>query len=166
MAPRREDLGSWLEGTPGGGPDGPRSENDVPEDGRAPVATLGRRTVALAVDWLASMAVASLVWREPGGVGPFAAQPWATLAVFAVSTAVLVSFLGATIGHRLLGLRVVPVASRDGEPVPDGQGHAVPGPRAGVVRTALLCLVIPAVVWDRSGRGLHDVTARTVVVRG
>jgi hypothetical protein len=37
---------------------------------------------------------------------------------------------------------------------------------AGVVRTVLLCLVLPAVVWDSSGRGLHDVAAGTVIVRG
>jgi len=34
------------------------------------------------------------------------------------------------------------------------------------VRSALLCLVIPAVVWDRDGRGLHDTAAGTVLVRG
>jgi uncharacterized RDD family membrane protein YckC len=35
----------------------------------------------------------------------------------------------------------------------------------GAVRTALLCLVIPAVVWDADGRGLHDKAAGTVIVR-
>lgn len=162
MAPRREDLGSWLEGTPGREPDGPVSENEVPADGRAAVAGLGRRVLALGVDWLASMAVASLFWREEGGTGPFAADPWATLGVFAVSTAVLVSVLGNTIGHRLLGLRVVPVVADAGHLRPVA---APPGLRAGLLRTALLCLVVPAVVWDRSGRGLHDVAARTLVVR-
>jgi uncharacterized RDD family membrane protein YckC len=33
------------------------------------------------------------------------------------------------------------------------------------VRTVLLCLVIPAFIWDRDGRGLHDKAAGTVVVR-
>lgn len=162
MAPRREDLGSWLEGTPGRHPGSPTSENRGPEGGRGAAAGLGRRALALGVDWLASMAVASLFWREEGGVGPFAADPWATLGVFAVSTAVLVAVLGNTIGHRLLGLRVVPVVEEsDVRRAP----AAPPGVRAGLVRTALLCLVVPAVVWDRSGRGLHDVVARTIVVR-
>jgi uncharacterized RDD family membrane protein YckC len=108
------------------------------------------------------MAVASLFWREEGSPGPFAADPWATLGVFAVSTAVLVSVLGNTIGHRLLGLRVVPFVDDGGVLRPVA---AAPGLRAGLVRTALLSLVVPAVVWDRSGRGLHDVAARTLVVR-
>ncbi|CPU67518.1 Conserved membrane protein of uncharacterised function [Mycobacteroides abscessus] len=35
----------------------------------------------------------------------------------------------------------------------------------GLLRTVLLCLVIPAVVWDADGRGLHDRAAGTVLVR-
>ena len=109
------------------------------------------------------MAVASLFWPDPAGVGPFAAQAWATLAVFGVSTAVFVSLLGHTLGHRLLGLRVVRLA-----PTGDGARRPLDGPPgliAGLVRTALLCLVVPAVVWDRDGRGLHDVAASTSIVR-
>jgi hypothetical protein len=34
-----------------------------------------------------------------------------------------------------------------------------------VFRTALLCIAIPALIWDRDGRGLHDRLARTVEVR-
>ncbi|MFE4466652.1 RDD family protein, partial [Oerskovia sp. NPDC056781] len=29
----------------------------------------------------------------------------------------------------------------------------------------LLCLVVPAVVWDGDGRGMHDKAAGTVIVR-
>jgi hypothetical protein len=31
--------------------------------------------------------------------------------------------------------------------------------------TALLCIVIPAVIWDADHRGLHDKIAGTVLVR-
>jgi uncharacterized RDD family membrane protein YckC len=34
-----------------------------------------------------------------------------------------------------------------------------------VLRTLLLCLVIPAVIWDSHGRGLHDRAAGSIVVR-
>jgi uncharacterized RDD family membrane protein YckC len=34
-----------------------------------------------------------------------------------------------------------------------------------VVRTALLCLFLPATFWDHDGRGLHDKAAGTVIVR-
>ena len=32
-------------------------------------------------------------------------------------------------------------------------------------RTVLLCLAIPALIWDRDQRGLHDKAAQTVLVR-
>ncbi|MGX1157392.1 hypothetical protein RKD39_004970 [Streptomyces albogriseolus] len=38
-------------------------------------------------------------------------------------------------------------------------------PLRGLLRSVLLCLAIPALVWDRDGRGLHDRLARTVEVR-
>ena len=34
-----------------------------------------------------------------------------------------------------------------------------------LVRTVLLCLAIPALIWDRDQRGLHDRGAGTVLVR-
>ncbi len=150
MAPRREDFGSWLEGTPGADSDRRGSSLGLPEEGPGSQARLGRRLVALVVDWLLSMAVASLFWRGPGGRGTVAAQPWRPWRCSRASTAVFVALLGHTLGHRLLGLRVVRLVSRDGrrEPVP-----GPPGLLAGAVRTGLLCLVIPAVVWDVAGRG-------------
>ena len=36
-------------------------------------------------------------------------------------------------------------------------------PRA-ALRTALLLLLIPALIWDRDGRGLHDKAAGTVIL--
>ncbi len=147
----RREIGSWIEGTPAGPPSG--------DARRAPV---GRRLVALAVDWVASMAVSALFFptADPDALGGILrGDPLATLGVFAVSTTVLVGLLGTTIGHRLVRIRVVPVADAS------AQGPRPPGLVAAVVRTVLLCLVIPPVVWDGDGRGLHDVAARTAVVR-
>lgn len=112
------------------------------------MAPMGRRVVALIVDWLASMLVARLLF---GGDGQDLSLE--TLAVFALMTMVLLSFGGASFGQRLMGLRVVSVT-----------GGAVSIPRV-VLRTLLLCLVVPAVVWDRDQRGLHDQAAKSVVVR-
>jgi hypothetical protein len=39
------------------------------------------------------------------------------------------------------------------------------GVRRPVVRSVLLVLVIPAVVWDLDQRGLHDRVAGTILVR-
>lgn len=166
---RREGLGSWLEGTPEPGPDRGGARLGLPASGPGSQAGLGRRAAALSVDWLLSLAVSAGISSEPGALPLVGGSSTVTLAVFAVSTAVLVGLLGHTIGHRLVGLRVVRLrdlvpgaasgAARDPKEVPP------PGPLAGLLRTVLLCLVIPAVVWDGSGRGLHDVAAGTVVVR-
>ncbi|MBX9246160.1 RDD family protein [Actinotalea ferrariae] len=166
-------MGSWLEGGPGDQGDAPSARPSalgLPASGPGSRATLGRRVLALLVDWTLSLAVAAQVFPDPTSPAPgiFAADPTGTLGVFAVSTAVLVSTLGFTIGHRLVGIRVVRVRDLAG-----GRGGAGDGPRAprapgvvaGVVRTLLLCLVIPAVVWDGEGRGMHDAAAGTVLVR-
>lgn len=115
-----------------------------PESGPGSVARVGRRLAAIAVDWL----LASLISRAF-----FGADPWATLAVFAVVQAVLVGTVGYGPGHGLLGLRVERVTG----------GWA--GPWPGLVRAVLLSLAVPALIWDRDQRGLHDRAAGTVLVR-
>lgn len=82
------------------------------------------------------------------GLGPF--KP---LAVFVLMNLLLVGTLGFTIGHRLLGIRVVRI---------DGSSS---GPMPAVIRTVLLALMVPALFWDRDSRGLHDKIAGTVAVR-
>ena len=123
----------------------------MPEHGPGSLARFGRRLVAVMVDWfLATLIAAGLMGYRlgSGGLGPF--KP---LAVFVVMNLLLVGTLGFTIGHRLLGIRVVCV------------GGASAGPLRAAVRTILLALVIPAVIWDRDTRGFHDKLARTVPVR-
>jgi len=123
----------------------------MPENGPGSLARFGRRLVAVMVDWfLATLIAAGLMGYRlgSGGLGPF--KP---LAVFVVMNLLLVGTLGFTIGHRLLGIRVVCV------------GGASAGPLRAAVRTMLLALVIPAVIWDRDTRGFHDKLARTVPVR-
>ncbi|WP_129339594.1 RDD family protein [Cellulomonas endophytica] len=139
----REDLGSWLEGGPRGSGGGS--------------GLLGRRVLALCVDWLASLLVAAALFPvQDSGAFVLRAGQLETLAVFAVENLLLVGGIGTTLGHRLLGVRVV-LDGADG-PVPPGLLRAA-------VRTVLLCLVVPAVVWDGTGRGLHDRAAGSRVVR-
>jgi uncharacterized RDD family membrane protein YckC len=140
----REDMGSWLEGgRTGGGATG--GSLGLPATGPGALAGVARRVVGLTIDWLLCLAISSAFLD---------ADPMATLAVFAVENVVLVGTLGYTVGHRIAGLRV----------------RALPGPDAGpglgraAVRTVLLCLVIPAVVWDADGRSLHDRAAGTAIV--
>ena len=123
----------------------------MPQRGPGSLAPLGRRVAAILLDWLVCnvIAVGLLHYRlgEPG-TGSF--KP---LAVFVLMNVVLVGTLGSTIGHRLLGLRVVRL------------GGASAGPLTAVIRTVLLALVIPAVIWDRDTRGFHDKIPGTVLVR-
>jgi uncharacterized RDD family membrane protein YckC len=123
----------------------------MPERGPGSLARFGRRLLAVLVDWLLCTVIAAglMGYRlGEGGLGPF--KP---LAVFFLMNVLLVGTLGFTIGHRLLGIRVVRL---------DG---ASAGPLLATIRTILLVVVIPAVIWDRDTRGFHDKLAGTVPVR-
>lgn len=126
----------------GGGVDSPVVE---------PRAWFGRRIVAFLIDWFASVLVALLAFPQ-FGYGTNASM-LATLLVFALEVIVLTWLTGASFGQRILGLRVVSI-----------DGGRLPLWRV-VVRTALILLVIPAVVYDDQGRGLHDRAAGSMVVR-
>ena len=114
-------------------------------------AWFGRRVVAFLIDWFASVLVALLAFPQfPYGSN---GSMLATLAVFVFEITVLTWLTGASFGQRLVRLRVVSI-----------DGGRVPLWRV-LVRTLLICLVIPAVVYDDDGRGVHDRLAHTRVVR-
>jgi uncharacterized RDD family membrane protein YckC len=151
----REAIGSWLSGPRAaaermGVELGYRGERlGLPQEGPGSIAPFGRRLAAVLIDWLLSVLIAYglIAHRDV-----HAANSWA-LAVFGVVALVSLVLVGSTPGKRLLGLRVVRL---DGGRV--GYGAAL-------VRTVLLVLFVPAVIWDRDSRGLHDKAARTVEVR-
>lgn len=66
---------------------------------------------------------------------------------------VFLLLLNGGVGHIILRMRLVPI-------VPGRLSFWRP-----IVRTLLLCLAIPALIWDRDQRGLHDLVAGTVLVR-
>jgi uncharacterized RDD family membrane protein YckC len=123
----------------------------MPDAGPGSLARFGRRLTALCVDWFLCnlIAVAFLHYR----LGEAGLSSFKPLAVFVLMNVLLVGTLGSTIGHRLVGIRVVRI---------DGTSA---GPFPAAVRTVLLALVIPAVIWDRDTRGLHDKIAGTITVR-
>ena len=152
----RKDVSSWLEGpraqTTDSAVDHPGRRLGMPRTGPGSLARFGRRLVALLVDWVMANLVATLLLGftfASGGSG----GSWKPLAVFAVENLVLLSTIGSTFGHRLVGLRL------------QGLGGARPTVVQVLVRTVLLCLAVPAIIWDRDGRGLHDKAAGTVLVR-
>jgi hypothetical protein len=156
----RASTGGWLEGPPTGGSTGSGASHGsrlgLPATGSGALAPLGRRLFALVADWAACLAISAAF---------FGGDAMATLGVFAIENVVLVGTLGTTLGHRLLGLRVNRVVRAVTEPAGPVRGAEPPGLLQGAVRAVLLCLVIPAVVWDADGRGMHDRLAGTVIVR-
>lgn len=116
----------------------------LPAEGPRSIGSLWRRIAALAIDWAIASGVGYLF---------FGGDPMAILIAFAVLQYVFLVTASGSIGHMILGMRVVPLVPR------------WIGPLRPLVRTLLLCIVIPAVVWDRDQRGLHDQLAGTVLVR-
>ena len=123
----------------------------LPEDGVGSITGFGRRLGALMIDWLASALVALLLF--PQFVYGSEQSGFATLGVFFVMKSIFTLLGGASFGQRLLGIRVISLDK--------GYVNLWRAP----VRTALICLLVPAVIWDRDGRGLQDRLTNTVVVR-
>jgi uncharacterized RDD family membrane protein YckC len=142
----RDDLGSWL--------DGPRFEREpdswpgkrlgLPESGSHSLAPAWKRILALLVDWFMCLAIANLI----DGSNPFLAP-----GIFALENFVLVGTLGYSVGHRIFGIEVRRL-----------DGH-VPGLLKSLIRAVLVVLVIPALIFDRDNRGVHDLAAGTVILR-
>lgn len=152
MSEPRRSTGSWLSGARSAGADlgFPGERLGLPEEGPGAVAGYGRRLVALMVDWLIALLIAQILsavfhWNP-------STRSLATLAVFGVLAWLLSAIFGTTVGKRLAGIRL---ARLDGRPV---------GFLWSFERAVLLVLLVPAVLWDRDHRGLHDRAAETVVL--
>lgn len=152
---KRQAIGSWLSGPRAAAEDagvdfGYRGQQlGLPEEGPGSIARPGRRLGALAVDWGLCVLIAYGLITD--GYGQ-ATSNWALLLFFVLGV-LTVGTVGFTPGKRLFGLRVVALES------------GTVNPLRALLRTALLCVAIPALVWDRDGRGLHDRLAQTVEVR-
>jgi uncharacterized RDD family membrane protein YckC len=104
-----------------------------------PEASLGRRVLALAIDWTMSRLIAGLL-------NPylFLNNDFSTLFIFFLEVAFFTIVFQASAGQRILGIKVVTY--------PD-LGRVAP--KKIVLRTLLICLVIPA-VFTKDGRPLHN----------
>jgi uncharacterized RDD family membrane protein YckC len=141
----RRDIGSWLTGPDTSGISKyPGERLGLPESGPGSIARAGRRIMGIVIDWTLALLISNFL---------FSGNSWATLAVFAAEQALLIGTLGYSIGHRVMGIQVVRL------------GGTPAGPLAALVRTLLLCLVIPAVIFDPDQRGLHDKAMNTVLIR-
>lgn len=122
----------------------PTDSSDQPADDATDVgaphqtAGFGARLLGLIVDWVLCLMLAGLVARPP------ATGYWAYPFLIA-EYGFFVGLYGQTPGMWLAKVRCVSTA--DVGPI---------GPVRAVLRAVLLCLVIPALIMDSYGRGLHD----------
>jgi uncharacterized RDD family membrane protein YckC len=108
-------------------------------------AGTGRRFLAILIDWLMCLLISGIVG--------FGSRSISTLAIFFIEVSVLTTLQQASAGQRILRLRVV-----------DFTNYGIVPAKKILIRTFLICLVLPA-VFTRDGRGLHDWVANSVVVR-
>ena len=119
----------------------------LPAEGPGSLAPFGTRAVAFVVDALLATLLASLF------TAPHLPGNWSLLALAVIYVVPLV-LAGQTPGMRLFRLRLAHPS--------EGRHLAV---WRAVVRTALLFLLVPALLVNADGRGLHDRLTDTAVVR-
>ncbi|MDQ0094420.1 MULTISPECIES: RDD family protein [Micrococcaceae] len=141
----RKDFGSWLEGPPQlSNQEWPGKRLGRPEKGPGSVARIGRRVAALLLDWGIAMLISFFFFKS---------DPTANLIIFAATQMLFVGVTGHSIGHRVFGMQV------------QGLDGSAVKPLTGIVRTLLICLVVPVLFSDSDQRGYHDRLGKTILVR-
>ena len=135
----------------------PGARLGLPREGTGAVASWLRRGAALAIDWGASLLVAAVIFGDAvWGQGTAA---WAPMGVFLVEATVLTALAGGSFGQLTLGVVVVRIPTG-----PTGGTRSV-NLLLALVRTFLICLVVPPLIFNRDNRGLHDLAAGTITLR-
>lgn len=116
----------------------------LPETGPASAASYPRRIGALFVDWFIASGIGMML---------AAGNQWLVLGIFVLLHFALLWLFATTLGKLLFRIQVVQVG---GAPVKLYQA---------AIRAVLLGLVVPVLVIDRDGRGLHDKLAGTVEIQ-
>jgi uncharacterized RDD family membrane protein YckC len=133
----------------------PRAERGtrlgLPADGPGSLAATGPRIAAFVLDLVLSSLVAGLF------TAPELPRLWSLLA-FACEYVFFAATFAQTPGMALLRLGLARVDMPGEQPVRPGIGRVA-------LRTLLLILLVPAVVTDSDGRGLHDRASGTAVLR-
>lgn len=134
--------------------DYPGQRLGLPREGRGSIARPGRRIAALLIDVASANLVGFAFFSSPDPVtGVSFANPVATNLIFFIVQILFIPLIGGSPGHRIMGMRLE---------LASGGWVGLWRP---IVRTVLLALIIPAVVWDADQRGLHDKAVGTVLVR-
>ena len=113
-----------------------------------PEASLGRRVLALAIDWTMSRLISGLF-------NPylFLNNDFSTLFIFFLEVAFFTMVFQASAGQRILGIKVVTYPEQ-----------ARVAHKKIVIRTLLICLVFPA-VFTKEGRPLHNYLTQSQTIK-
>lgn len=159
----RDLAGSWLNG-PTSPPGEPEQKHKgerlgLPEYGQGSLAPLGVRMGALLVDWFLAYGLVGLIMMI-AGTGPFGGEEFSSVASWAVpllwgaAGVVCVWLFAQTPGQATLGIGTARIDADE---------------RVGfvrsLVRVVFIFFLIPPLVQDEDGRGLHDRSTGTALIR-
>lgn len=122
----------------------------LPETGRGSVASWSRRVGALFIDWFASLFVVNVLVSLTGTEIPGALL---NLLVFFAEVTLFTALLGGSFGQLALRVGIVRV---------DGSQLTI---LHAMIRTFLICLVLPPVVFNPDRRGIHDLVVKTIALK-
>ncbi|KQR43502.1 transporter [Microbacterium sp. Leaf161] len=127
----------------------------MPQAGTGSIARPGRRIGALLIDYVAATIIATgfLGYDQFALPAEAGLTMFAPMGVFALLQILFIPTAGGSPGHRILGMRVVRL------------GGGWVGVWRPIVRTLLIVIVIPAVIWDADQRGVHDKVTGLVLIR-
>ena len=113
--------------------------NSFSEPRLLPSASLGRRLIALVIDWTMCRLIASFL-----SPALFFENTFSTLLIFFIEVTLFTIAFQASAGQRIMGVKILTYPEQNRV-----------APQKIVLRTLLICLVIPA-VFTSNGRALHD----------
>ena len=111
-----------------------------------------KRILALIFDWGAAILVVQVIPDGPD----YGTQSNSllTLIVFATEVTLFTWMMGSSFGQRIVGLRVI-----------DFYSDSNPTFVQSVFRTLLIVVLVPPLLADAEGRGLHDRLAKTKIIK-
>jgi uncharacterized RDD family membrane protein YckC len=111
-----------------------------------------KRILALIFDWGAAILVVQVIPNGPD----YGTQSNSllTLIVFATEVTLFTWMMGSSFGQRIVGLRVI-----------DFYSDSNPTLVQSLFRTLLIVVLVPPLLADAEGRGLHDRLAKTKIIK-
>ena len=151
---------TWLEGplVPGENEDPtklssyPGENLGLPREGKGSLAGLFPRMAALLIDWSICYAMAAIITPNTNWFGDNAT---ASMIFFIIWRVVTVWLFAQSPGHAIMGIGVARI---------DDSTQRV-GLWRSVVRVIFTIFLLPPVIQDTDGRGMHDRATGTAVIR-